>query len=248
MDTVRFHFDTVAELNLVKTRLSSLNEIIASTSENIQFSNCYTKAPTYGWQITLPCSFWRTKYPSKVRICIQLSCLHTTRFIVHNTVHPLHLPFQKSRTQAFQSVIYVLLMQQSQSIRDEYPMCQRTYVQYDKIDKIVEERPSQICIARQSLLQPHTECCVMATTSSSDIPAIELRILERPLELTFAAHSMVDVLPSQPFHSHSFKSFAKAMHLPIHVVEAYRKDPPKSVMTFFYSRSTVNPKWKPLRG
>lgn len=64
----------------------------------------------------------------------------------------------------------------------------------------IEEIPASIRMARKPLLQLPAECFVFFATSTSDMHTVEPNILEGAREITFAAHGVVDVVLTQPFH------------------------------------------------
>lgn len=65
----------------------------------------------------------------------------------------------------------------------------------DRLDIEIKETPIPTHIARQALLKPRNEFC-MDTISVSGIHTVETRILERNRQLTFSAHSVIEVVLS----------------------------------------------------
>lgn len=90
-------------------------------------------------------------------------------------------------------------------------------------------------IARQTVLKPHSKHFVLVTNSASDITIVEPGIFQKTRHMTFAAHDVIDTLPSQPFNILVTNFSAKAMHLPEHVVEAYATKPTTPVMIASYT-------------
>lgn len=89
-------------------------------------------------------------------------------------------------------------------------------------DEMVSSNP--IRIAGQTILKPHCKHCVLVTNSATRNNIVESRVFEGTSQMTFAAHSMIDTLPLQPFHILEADFSAKAMHLPKHMSVAKAQD------------------------
>lgn len=70
----------------------------------------------------------------------------------------------------------------------------------------------------------------MAPTSTSRHHTFEPRILQETSQLTFAAHSVIEIGPSQQFHILISNVSTKALHLPKQVAVAYATGPSRSVL------------------
>lgn len=99
---------------------------------------------------------------------------------------------------------------------------------------------------RQTLLKLHIENCVLVTTKATSIDAIEPEIFEETHRMAFAAHGVINILPSQPFHILKANFSAIAVHLPTHMVKAYATEPFISVRTFLSTSSYPFPKKSPI--
>lgn len=90
----------------------------------------------------------------------------------------------------------------------------------DKPPKDDKATSHPIRIPRKTVLKLHSKLCVSVSTTASSTSTIGPRISERPCQLTFAAHGVINVLLSQPFCI-LFTSFsATAMRLPKHMLVA----------------------------
>lgn len=97
-------------------------------------------------------------------------------------------------------------------------------------------------MALQTVPKPHTEHCVVVTTTAFDINAVESRMFKETRQMAFAAHDVIDALPLQPFHVIVTNFSANAMRLPEDVVVAYSTGTTTSMMT----ASSTPPRHSPM--
>lgn len=92
--------------------------------------------------------------------------------------------------------------------------------------------------------KPHWLQCVLVMTKATVDDTVEPRACKKTCQMTFAAHGLIDFQPSKPLQILVINVFAKAMHIPQHVV-AYAMEPSASVMTILsntlYHSTTKTP-------
>lgn len=89
---------------------------------------------------------------------------------------------------------------------------------FGKKSKSKEASSHQISIVRQTVFKLCSEHRVSVTTAANGSNTTEPRIFKQSRQSTFAAHSVIDVVPSQPFHILVTKFYTNAMHVPKHMV------------------------------